>query len=218
MKLLPCPFCGDEAEIERCGDRRRSTIYQCTSCGCSLETGEEWDHGAGWNTRAPPRSDSSPSQAPAVKCERCSGRREIGGFDLAENGYRTEPCPSCMEPAGQSEAGEEIAEALAEVQKELVLAIAFLGRDHGTDRLDKTVGTIIDKLALADRTARMALSAHSAGKVSRDAAEMRERAAKVLDNAAQDWNRIRDPGMANNARSYARKIRALPLASEARNG
>lgn len=36
-----------------------------------------------------------------------------------------------------------------------------------------------------------------------------ERAAKVLDDAAQDWNRIRDPGMANNARSYAKRIRAL---------
>lgn len=36
-----------------------------------------------------------------------------------------------------------------------------------------------------------------------------EECAKVLDEAAQDWNRIRDPGMANNARSYARKIRAL---------
>lgn len=35
----------------------------------------------------------------------------------------------------------------------------------------------------------------------------RERCAKILDDAAQDWNRIRDPGMANNARSYARKIR-----------
>jgi hypothetical protein len=41
-----------------------------------------------------------------------------------------------------------------------------------------------------------------------------EECAKVLDEAAQDWNRIRDPGMANNARSYAKKIRAL--ASEGR--
>lgn len=36
-----------------------------------------------------------------------------------------------------------------------------------------------------------------------------EAAAEILDAAAQDWNRIRDPGMANNARSYAKKIRAL---------
>jgi Lar family restriction alleviation protein len=51
MKLLPCPFCGGEAEIERYGDRRQSTIYACTMCGCRLETGEEWDHGADWNKR-----------------------------------------------------------------------------------------------------------------------------------------------------------------------
>lgn len=36
-----------------------------------------------------------------------------------------------------------------------------------------------------------------------------EECAKILDDCAQDWNRIRDPGMANNARAYARKIRAL---------
>lgn len=52
MDLLPCPFCGSEAEIERYGDRRQSTIYQCTSCSCRLETGEEWGHGRQWNERA----------------------------------------------------------------------------------------------------------------------------------------------------------------------
>ena len=51
-KLLPCPFCGSEAEFERIGYRRKSTIVTCTSCGCSLETGEEWNHGRQWNTRA----------------------------------------------------------------------------------------------------------------------------------------------------------------------
>jgi hypothetical protein len=36
-----------------------------------------------------------------------------------------------------------------------------------------------------------------------------EECAAVLDECAQDWNRIRDPGMANNARCYAKKIRDL---------
>jgi Lar family restriction alleviation protein len=51
--LLPCPFCGEEAEIERYGDRRMSTIYACTGCGCRLETEEERDHGRWWNERHP---------------------------------------------------------------------------------------------------------------------------------------------------------------------
>lgn len=38
-----------------------------------------------------------------------------------------------------------------------------------------------------------------------------EACAKILDEAAQDWRRIRDPGMANNAASYAAKIRALAV-------
>jgi len=36
-----------------------------------------------------------------------------------------------------------------------------------------------------------------------------EECAAILDAAAQEFNRIRDPGMANQARSYARRIRAL---------
>ena len=51
VKLLPCPFCGAEAEFERIGTRRVSTIISCTMCGASMETGEEWDHGKAWNRR-----------------------------------------------------------------------------------------------------------------------------------------------------------------------
>lgn len=39
--------------------------------------------------------------------------------------------------------------------------------------------------------------------------EIIEECAKVLDAAERDWRRIRDPGMANNAASYARQIRTL---------
>lgn len=49
--LLPCPFCGGAARIERVGNRRHSTQYACNECGCTLETGEEWNHGADWNRR-----------------------------------------------------------------------------------------------------------------------------------------------------------------------
>lgn len=53
-KLLPCPFCGGEPEIERMGTSRVSMIITCTECGASLETGETWlDKNCSWNTRAP---------------------------------------------------------------------------------------------------------------------------------------------------------------------
>ncbi len=51
MKLKPCPFCGGAAYIERVGDNRKSTIYECGACGCRLETGEEFNHGGTWNRR-----------------------------------------------------------------------------------------------------------------------------------------------------------------------
>lgn len=50
-ELRPCPFCGEDAHIERMGDSHQSTIYECDSCGCRLETGEEWGHGGAWNRR-----------------------------------------------------------------------------------------------------------------------------------------------------------------------
>ena len=56
MELLPCPFCGGKAYIEQVGTNRYSTIYECGSCGCRLETGEEFNHGSRWNKRASPAS------------------------------------------------------------------------------------------------------------------------------------------------------------------
>ena len=38
--LLPCPFCGEEAEIERPGTARQSMIVACTNCGCRVESGD----------------------------------------------------------------------------------------------------------------------------------------------------------------------------------
>lgn len=63
-ELLPCPFCGGAAEIERYGTPSVSTVYRCTECACRLETGEEWNHGADWNRRTAP-----PSPAPAGEVE-----------------------------------------------------------------------------------------------------------------------------------------------------
>lgn len=65
LELLPCPFCGGEAEISQYGDRRKSTQYQCLECGCNLETGEEWGHGGHWNTRP----TITPQQAAKVLLE-----------------------------------------------------------------------------------------------------------------------------------------------------
>lgn len=49
--LLPCPFCGGRAEIERVGSTRTSNIVACTDCGCRLESGDVFDPAASWNRR-----------------------------------------------------------------------------------------------------------------------------------------------------------------------
>ncbi len=68
-----------------------------------------------------------------------------------------------------------------------------------------------DHLDLADIVCADAIEA-----IARLRSDTVEECAKVLDEAARDWRRIRDPGMANNAASYARRIRALALSSQDR--
>jgi len=68
--LKPCPFCGGQSEFERKGDSRKSTIVSCQDCGASLENGEEWDHGRGWNTRAD-------LQHPAVSREEIADKEKL---------------------------------------------------------------------------------------------------------------------------------------------
>lgn len=61
-ELLPCPFCGGEAEFEWIGTTRYSVIVTCADCGCSLENGETFKHGTAWNTRPQPESVSNEGQ------------------------------------------------------------------------------------------------------------------------------------------------------------
>ncbi len=73
------------------------------------------------------------------------------------------------------------------------------------------------KQSVRDRCAAAILTRFSGiAYTSRDA--VIEECAKVLDEAAQDWRRIRDPGMANNAAAYARRVRALAIPSTDREG
>lgn len=75
LRLVPCPFCGGQAEIEQFGNTRRSTIYCCQECGCKLETGEEFNHGRAWNRRAAP---ASPLPEGGGQCSGISG--ELSGW------------------------------------------------------------------------------------------------------------------------------------------
>lgn len=69
-ELLPCPSCGGDAEFERLGSARQSTIISCKDCGARLETGEIWSAGDSWSHRAnlstETRSITPPATSPAV--------------------------------------------------------------------------------------------------------------------------------------------------------
>jgi len=95
--LLPCPFCGGKATIERIGDRLQSTIYSCDCCGCTLETGEECGHGTGWNTR----SDRAGLLAGLREAaEKCDARAKAIWDKAEEDGARLIPI---REPAASVE-------------------------------------------------------------------------------------------------------------------
>lgn len=66
--LLPCPFCGGKAQIERLGDGRQSMIIACEDCGCRLEspdTAMVYEKHWAWNRRAP--VDAAPSATEASR-------------------------------------------------------------------------------------------------------------------------------------------------------
>ncbi len=73
-----------------------------------------------------------------------------------------------------------------------------------------------DDLSLAARAIRdvARLLAHANAEVARAEQAGLERAASYLDGCALDFNRMRDPGMANHCRAKAKAIRALLSAPE----
>lgn len=55
--LLPCPFCGEAASVEREGTGSRSMIVSCDWCGCRVESGDEDGHYDAWNLRDGKRAE-----------------------------------------------------------------------------------------------------------------------------------------------------------------
>ena len=51
--LEVCPFCGGDAQFERVGTPRQSTIVACSECACRLESPDEFNYSTSWNRRTP---------------------------------------------------------------------------------------------------------------------------------------------------------------------
>jgi hypothetical protein len=75
--LLPCPFCGGKAVVERYGNSRQFSIYRCVACGCGLETGEISGYGRIWNNRvpAPPNAIREAAEGEREACAKIADRR-----------------------------------------------------------------------------------------------------------------------------------------------
>lgn len=86
-RLLPCPFCGGEAEVEQTGSYRQTTIYACGECGCRLETGEVFKIGQRWNTREPLNHVDALVKAlePFAKAWEAYGDKPTDDVRLADN-------------------------------------------------------------------------------------------------------------------------------------
>ena len=59
QELLPCPFCGEEAEVERLGTSRASMVVVCSFCGAKVECGAIRLSDSIWNDRQLPDQASA---------------------------------------------------------------------------------------------------------------------------------------------------------------
>ena len=93
-KLLPCPFCGGEAKIERMGTGRQSCQVACTNCGAHHEgpdkderSGDSWNRRAAldgeWQREVPTEGEYFVSRPPNV---RRSNSASVESVDVDESG------------------------------------------------------------------------------------------------------------------------------------
>lgn len=76
VTLLPCPFCGGEAEFVRRGTSRQSCIVNCTECGARHESADEGDSsGRTWNMR---HADPDLARLRALGIEACDALTNAG--------------------------------------------------------------------------------------------------------------------------------------------
>lgn len=141
-KLLPCPFCGGKAEIERPGTAKQSCIIACDNCGCRLETGEVWSMGERWNSRR----DPSIAQAPGTE----RGYTEAEGYAASLRQMAQWVDEANADPCGHGVIGMEDIDA-----DELRAAADFIVR-AGVAQTAVTSGTLtfgalVENIAASDR-------------------------------------------------------------------
>lgn len=72
--LLPCPFCGGEAEMSINDDYTGSVFIACKICGISTDTyhpSDKSDAIAAWNRREPVISNMETTTLNIVRCGEC---------------------------------------------------------------------------------------------------------------------------------------------------
>lgn len=79
IKLLPCPFCGREAQIRYTqNDWGDQYIVECINCGCEYYGDTEKDIIKQWNTRKP--IDRIVEQLQKAESVKCYGSRNSGNY------------------------------------------------------------------------------------------------------------------------------------------
>ncbi len=107
-KLLGCPFCGGDAQVDREGAARQSAIVGCTECHCQLES-NEIGSGNAWNTRALANSGDAQAVAALDTSKIVSVTR---AFDYLGNNEHTPWVKVCF-PNGDWAARDAFAKFLA---------------------------------------------------------------------------------------------------------
>lgn len=86
--------------------------------------------------------------------------------------------------------GKRLEEALEDARTEIVLAIAFVGRDRGTDRFNNTIEELLRRFVAADAKARAALSQTEGRMEDYDSEKLRATGERLLRAAKPERERV----------------------------
>ena len=97
-ELLPCPFCGGEAETFAgiiIGGKNENVIVECANCGAKVFRIQEAEAIEAWNTRHVETCEFKPFRGPISDTDEAGDRRGVCSECSAYMHEQFNYCPNC---------------------------------------------------------------------------------------------------------------------------